>query len=94
MTNKDTIEIDRKALKQRGNGYVFYNYEWFKKHFATESKLIMGEPYIPLSVIEKIKAEIKAMKYGNCCNTEMMVQNIAYDNVLGLIDQAIKECDA
>ena len=44
--------------------------------------------------IEDIKAEIEEMKYGHCCNTEMMASNFAYDNTLEIIDKHTKGADA
>ena len=94
---KDKIIINRSALKQRGSGYVFYNYEWFKKHFVMESKLVMGEPYVPMSAIERIKAEIdkeiKDLKEVSNLTIATKTYMSALVRCRDLIDQAIKECD-
>ena len=88
---RDIIEISKTALKQRGAGYVFYNIDYLKKHFVRESKLIMGEEYVPISVIEKIKAEIKAKCVAY--DKGYTIQEADFEDILNTIDQAIKECD-
>lgn len=103
MTNAEKFKevFPNVEVNESQKGFVVLHFKTkFKGHEYQESLAVwnstwladyQGTPTIPLSVIEDIKAEIKAMKYKPCCNTEMMAQNIAYGNVLGLINRKVNE---
>ena len=40
--DKITITMDKGTLKYSGHGYVAYKKDWFRKHFATEVKIMTG----------------------------------------------------
>lgn len=48
-----------------------------------------GEPTIPLSVIEKIKAEIEEL---GIWHEKLLIETIDIKRVLEIIDKAVKEC--
>ena len=56
---------------------------WLKK-FPTEKA-------VPLSVIEKIKAEIKAKCVAY--DKGYTIQEVDFEDILNTIDQCVKECD-
>lgn len=40
--DKITITMNKGTLKYSGHGYVVYNKDWFRKHFATEVRIMTG----------------------------------------------------
>ena len=40
--DKEIIVMDKGTLKYSGHGYVAYNKDWFRKHFATEVAIMTG----------------------------------------------------
>lgn len=102
--DKITITMDKGTLKYSGHGYVAYKKDWFRKHFATEVKIMTGyDGYIeqPTSddcvcrqAVEQIYIVINArinadgINSGYCINPSYCI-----DSVWTSKRKAQKRCD-
>lgn len=76
------IECKTCPLYEKGCSHVAFINWWNSKY--------KGEPTIPLSVIEKIKAEIE--RESDYKPYEMYDMKWAFNKTLSIIDKAVKEC--
>lgn len=90
MTHKEAIknltELQLRLINDNCEEAIEYN----KKIYDTLAYFITQT--IPLSVIEKIKAEIE--RESDYKPYEMYDMKWAFNKALGIIDKAVKECEA
>lgn len=69
--DKVTITMDKGTLKYSGKGYVVYNKDWFRKHFATEVQIMTGyDGYIKKEPCEDCVSRQAVFETIDDCNSD------------------------
>lgn len=92
--DKVTITMKKGTLKCINQGYVIYNKDWFRKHFATEVMVMTGydgyiEKAIPLDKVKQAREEMDKLA-SHKVRPISFDQAVAIDMCIGILDKLIE----